>query len=139
MVQQTATSVSAIAGNSVDAYQDFVNPQWVKEVRGIGFLTGIEFVPPRTLAFRALYETFHKIHPAMFGQIVVMRMFREKKILTQICGTNFMVLKAAPPLIATEHHLNDFVAALRDVVAMAETSASFWTEALGMARRAANI
>lgn len=111
----------------------------VKDVRGMGLLTGIEFVPPQKLAFRALYEAFHKIHPAMFGQIVVMRMFREKKILTQICGNNFLVLKAAPPLIATEQHLNDFVAALREVVALAETSASFWTEALGMARRAVNI
>jgi hypothetical protein len=42
-----------------------------------------------------------RIHPAMFGQIVVMRMFREKGILTQICGNNFMVLKAAPPLMVT--------------------------------------
>ena len=111
----------------------------VKEVRGMGLLTGIEFAPPQKLAFRALYEAFHRIHPAMFGQIVVMRMFREKRILTQICGNNFMVLKAAPPLIATEQYLNDFVAALRDVVELAETSASFWTEALGMARRAVNI
>jgi ornithine--oxo-acid transaminase len=111
----------------------------VKDVRGMGLLSGIEFAPPRKLAFRALYEAFHKIHPAMFGQIVVMRMFLEKRILTQICGNNFMVLKAAPPLIATEQHLNDFVAAIREVVEMAETSPAFWTEALGMARRAVNI
>lgn len=111
----------------------------VKEVRGMGLLNGIEFVPPKKLAFRALYEAFNKIHPAMFGQIVVMRMFREKGILTQICGNNFMVLKAAPPLMVTEAQLDEFVAAIRDVVEMAETSPSFWTEALGMVRRAVNI
>ena len=111
----------------------------VKEVRGMGLLNGIEFVPPKKLAFRALYEAFHKIHPAMFGQIVVMRMFREKGILTQICGNNFMVLKAAPPLMVTEAQLDEFVEALRDVVEMAQTSPSFWTEALGMVRRAVNI
>jgi ornithine--oxo-acid transaminase len=119
--------------------QTLGNFDLVKDVRGMGLLNGIEFAPPKKLAFRALYEAFHKIHPAMFGQIVVMRMFREKKILTQICGNNFMVLKAAPPLVATEQHLNDFVAAIREVVEMAETSAAFWTEALGMARRAVNI
>jgi ornithine--oxo-acid transaminase len=70
----------------------------VKEVRGLGMLSGIEFKPPQKLALRALYEAFHRIHPAMFGQVIVMRMFREKNILTQICGNNFMVLKAAPPL-----------------------------------------
>jgi ornithine--oxo-acid transaminase len=111
----------------------------VKEVRGLGLLCGIEFVPPQKLAIRALYETFHQIHPAMFGQMVVMRMFREKKILTQICGNNFMVLKAAPPLISSEEQLARFVAAIRGVLEMAESSPGFWTEAIAMARRAVNI
>ena len=38
----------------------------------------------------------------MFGQVLVMRLFRDHGILTQICGNNFMVLKVAPPLVATE-------------------------------------
>jgi ornithine--oxo-acid transaminase len=107
----------------------------VKDVRGMGLLNGIEFVPPTALAFRALYEAFNKIHPAMFGQIMVMRMFREKGILTQICGNNFMVLKAAPPLTVTSEQLGEFVFAIRDIVEMAQTSAAFWTEALSMVRR----
>jgi ornithine--oxo-acid transaminase len=111
----------------------------VKEVRGMGLLNGIEFVPPKKLAFRAMYEAFHSIHPAVFGQIVVMRMFREKRILTQICGNNFMVLKAAPPLMVAPRQLDGFVNAIRDVVELAQTSPSFWTEALGMARRAVNV
>jgi ornithine--oxo-acid transaminase len=111
----------------------------VKEVRGLGLLSGIEFAAPKKLGLRALYETFHRIHPAMFGQVVVMRMFREKNILTQICGNNFMVLKAAPPLVVREEQLDEFVGAIRDVVELADTSAAFWTEALGVARRAANI
>ncbi len=111
----------------------------VNAVRGMGLLNGIEFVPPKKLAFRVLYEAFHKIHPAMFGQIVVMRMFREKGILTQICGNNFMVLKAAPPLMVTSEQLDEFVEAIRDVVEMAQTSPTFWTEALAMVRRAVNI
>jgi ornithine--oxo-acid transaminase len=113
--------------------------EMVREVRGMGLLNGIEFVRPKKLAIRAMYEAFNKIHPAMFGQIVVMRMFREKGILTQICGNNFMVLKAAPPLMVTSEQLDEFVRAIRDVVDLAENSPSFWTEALGMARRAVNI
>jgi ornithine--oxo-acid transaminase len=111
----------------------------VKEVRGMGLLNGIEFAPPKKLAFRALYEAFNRVHPAMFGQIVVMRMFREKGILTQICGNNFMVLKAAPPLTVTPEYLDEFVNAIRSVVEMAQTSPAFWTEALGMIRRSVNI
>jgi ornithine--oxo-acid transaminase len=111
----------------------------VKDVRGMGLLSGIEFAPPKKLALRSMYEAFHAIHPAMFGQMVVMRMYREKGFLTQICGNNFMVLKAAPPLVVSEEQLNRFVAAIRDVVELAETSTGFWTEALHMARRAVNI
>jgi ornithine--oxo-acid transaminase len=111
----------------------------VKEVRGMGLLCGVEFVPPKKLAFRTMYEAFKAIHPAMFGQIMVMRMFREKGMLTQICGNNFMVLKAAPPLMVTSEQLDEFVKAIREVVEMAQTSSAFWTEALGMVRRSVNI
>jgi len=113
--------------------------EMVKEVRGMGLLSGIEFTAPKKLSLRAPFEAFRRIHPAMFGQIVVMRMFREKNILTQICGNNFLVLKAAPPLMVEEKHLDEFVAAIRDVVAQAHSSARFWSEALGLARRAVRI
>lgn len=111
----------------------------VKEVRGMGLLSGIEFTAPRKMVLRTMFEAFRKVHPAMFGQIIVMRMFREKNILTQICGNNFMVLKAAPPLVVSEEQLNEFVAAIRNVVEVADSSLSFWTEALALARRAANV
>jgi ornithine--oxo-acid transaminase len=111
----------------------------VHDVRGMGLLNGIEFVPPKKMAFRALYEMFYRIHPAMFGQIVVMRLFREKGMLTQICGNNFMVLKAAPPLMVTAEQLDEFVEAIRDVVELAQSAPTFWTEGLGMMRRAVNI
>lgn len=113
--------------------------EMVKEVRGMGLLCGIEFTASRKLTLRAPFEAFHRIHPAMFGQVLVMRMFREKNILTQICGNNFLVLKAAPPLVVSEEQLDAFVAAIRDVVELAHTSASFWSEALRLAQRAVNI
>jgi ornithine--oxo-acid transaminase len=113
--------------------------EMVAAVRGLGMLSGIEFAAPRSLRLRAAFEGFRLIHPAMFGQILVMRMFRDKGILTQICGNNFMVLKVAPPLVVTEGQLNEFVEAVRDVVDLMHNSSSFWSEALGLARRAVNI
>ncbi len=110
--------------------------EMVKEVRGEGLLLGIEFTSPRSLRLRVPFEAFMKIHPAMFGQIVVMRLFRDHGILTQICGNNFLVLKAAPPLAVTEEQIEEFVAAVADVIEMAHTSGAFWSEALGLARRA---
>jgi ornithine--oxo-acid transaminase len=113
--------------------------EMVKEVRGLGMLSGIEFKSPSKLSLKVAFESFRAIHPAMFGQIVVMRLFRDKGILTQICGNNFMVLKVAPPLVVTEDELNECVAAIRDVVDLMHASPSFWTEALGLAKRAVNI
>ena len=68
----------------------------VKEVRGLGLLSGIEFRAPQKLSLRALYEAFHRIHPAMFGQIMVMRMFRGKNIFTQVCGNNIYGAEGGP-------------------------------------------
>jgi ornithine--oxo-acid transaminase len=113
--------------------------EMVKAVRGEGMLSGIEFRAPHQLRLRIAFEAFMKIHPAMFGQIVVMRLFRDHGILTQICGNNFMVLKAAPPLVVTEEEMQEFVRAVREVVDLAHSSPSFWTEALGLARRAINL
>jgi len=110
--------------------------EMVKEVRGVGLLMGIEFQAPRQLRLRIPYEGFGAVHPAMFGQIVVMRLFRDFGFLTQICGNNFMVLKVAPPLVVTDAQLDAFVLAIRDVVEIAHSPGAFWSEALGLARRA---
>jgi len=109
--------------------------EMVKEVRGKGLLLGIEFTTPRRFALRAPFEAFAKIHPAMFGQILVMRLFRSG-ILTQICGNDFMVLKVAPPLVVTSAQVDEFISAVHEVVEVAHHPGAFWSEALGMARRA---
>jgi ornithine--oxo-acid transaminase len=113
--------------------------EMVDEIRGLGLLNGIAFKAPRKLRLRVPFEAFRSIHPAMFGQLVVMRLFRDHGILTQICGNNFMVLKAAPPLVVDEEQADSFVRALTGVVDLMHTSANFWTEALGLARRVGNI
>ncbi len=50
-----------------------------------------------------------------------------------------MVLKASPPLMVAQEHLDEYVNAIHDIVEFAQSSPVFWTEALGMARRAVNI
>jgi ornithine--oxo-acid transaminase len=113
--------------------------EMVKEVPGTGLLNGIEFTAPRRLLLRVPFEGFMKIHSGMFGQVIVMRLFRDHGFLTQICGNNFMVLKAAPPLVVEEREIDGFVKAVTDVVELMHSSTSFWTEPLGLARRVMNI
>jgi ornithine--oxo-acid transaminase len=107
----------------------------VAEVRGMGLLNGIEFRAPRSVKLRVPYEAFMAIHKGMFGQVVVMRLFRDHGMLTQICGNNFLVLKVAPPLVVEETQIDEFVRAITAVVDLMHNSASFWAEALGLARR----
>ena len=113
--------------------------EMIKDVRGAGLLSGIEFQAPKSMSLRVPFEAFRMIHAGMFGQVLVMRFFRDHKILTQICGNNFMVLKVAPPLTVSVEQLDAFVAAAKAVVVLAHTKNEFWGEALGLARRAVNV
>ncbi len=113
--------------------------EMVKEIRGVGLLNGIEFQAPRSVKLRIAFEAFRAIHPGLFGQVCVMRLFQDHQILTQMCGNNFMVLKAAPPLLVSEQQVDAFVSAAADVAEQMHTSSTFWSEALGMARRVLDI
>ena len=106
------------------------------EVRGLGLLNAIEFKAPRSLKLRVAFETLAAIHPAVFGQILVMRLFRDHGMLNQICGNNFMVLKVSPPLMMEDRHLDAFVLAIAQITELMHTFGGFWTEATGLAQRA---
>jgi ornithine--oxo-acid transaminase len=111
----------------------------VKDVRGVGLLTGIEFQPPRELRLRILFAAFARIHPAMFGQVLVMRLFRDQALYSQICGNNFMVLKASPALNVSDAQIDAYLDGLEAVVELMHRSSRFWSEALGMARRVLHV
>jgi ornithine--oxo-acid transaminase len=105
------------------------------EVRGVGLLNAVEFKQPRTLKLRIAFETFRKIHPALFGQMLVMHLFRDHGILSQVCGNDFMVLKISPPLTIADAQLERFASALEQTVDLIHKSSSFWSEAIKIGRR----
>jgi ornithine--oxo-acid transaminase len=109
------------------------------EVRGLGLLNGVALQPPSSLRLRVPFQTFHAIHPGMFGQMLVKRLFEHHNILAQICGNNFMVLKVAPPLVITESQVAQYLDAIEAVMETVHSSASFWSDALSMAQRAVRI
>jgi ornithine--oxo-acid transaminase len=138
--EQLGESATAIGDELRRRLRDaLLGYEMVKEVRGIGLLSGIEFQAPSKIALRVPYEAFRRIHPGMFGQMLVMRLFRQERILTQICGNNFMVLKAAPPLIIEPRQVDQFVEAVERVVGLVHSSHAFWGDALGLAKRAVNV
>jgi ornithine--oxo-acid transaminase len=113
--------------------------EMVREVRGLGLLLGIEFQAPRQFWRRASFDALNRIHPGLFGQLLVMCLFRQEDILTHVCGNNLRVLKVAPPLVVTEGQVEQFIGAIHRVVEQMHSSMAFWTEALGLVSRLVNV
>src|SRR5690242_4264468 len=90
----------------------------VKDVRGLGLMWAIEFEEPegRSRTWRML----ERIQPALFAQLVVVPLFRDHRVLSQVAGHGLNVLKALPPLVVTEDDLDWFVGSLEETVAQAE-------------------
>ncbi len=107
----------------------------IADIRGLGMLNAIQFKPPRKPRHWLAFQTFANIHAAVFGQLLVMRLFSDHGILSQVCGNDFMVLKVAPPLIVSDAQLDLYVDAIHQVVEQMHSSGSFWAEGLGLVRR----
>jgi ornithine--oxo-acid transaminase len=92
----------------------------VREVRGLGMIWAIELGPPAGRAARRLWEAIERRQPGLFAQMVIVPLFHEHRILTQVAGHHMNVVKALPPLVTSEDELRRFAGALRDVLAGVE-------------------
>jgi ornithine--oxo-acid transaminase len=136
LVERSDTMGKYLRSRLKDALEPY---EMVSEVRGLGLMNGIVFAPPRQLRLKLAFEAFKAIHPGMFGQMIVRRLFHDHRILSQICGNNFMVLKVAPPLVVNEQQLDDYVSAITSVVDALHSSSAFWSDALDLGRRAFHV
>jgi ornithine--oxo-acid transaminase len=103
----------------------------VREVRGLGLMWGMEFAEPENGSFS--WRLLERVQGGLFAQLVVVPLFTKHRILSQVAGHDLPVLKGLPPLVLTEEDIEEFVAALDDVVAKATRPA----RVAGMALRAA--
>lgn len=94
----------------------------VHEIRGRGLMIGIEFSRPRSMRLRAQWALLESMRTGLFTQMVVVPLFRDHGILTQVAGDHQNVLKILPPLITTEDQAEDFVEAIDDVLGELERS-----------------
>src|SRR5207253_9048949 len=90
----------------------------VREVRGLGLMWAIEFGEPESR--RRSWRVLERAQPGLFAQLVVVPLFSEHAILSQVAGHRLNVVKALPPLVVTEEDVERFAAALDDVLARAE-------------------
>ncbi|MGE4159829.1 MAG: aspartate aminotransferase family protein [Planctomycetota bacterium] len=104
--------------------------------RGMGLMNGVEFRRPESLRLRFQYDTFARLHPGLFGQMLVRTLFRDEGILTQMCGNNYSVIKASPPLTSSEAEIDAYIAAMDRVMEAVHSGASFWAQGLVIAGHA---
>src|SRR4029077_7413325 len=103
----------------------------VKDVRGLGLMWAMEFGEPETgsLAWRVM----ERMQAGLFAQLVVVPLFTQYRILSQVAGHDLPVLKGLPPLVVSEQDLEEFAAALDEVISKAARP----TRVAGLALRAA--
>jgi acetylornithine/succinyldiaminopimelate/putrescine aminotransferase len=89
------------------------------EVRGKGHMIGLVFGEPSSKALRTQWRALEAIRPALFSQTLVVPLFHRHGVLTQVAADEVNIIKLLPPLIAGEAEIEEFVAALDDVLAQA--------------------
>jgi len=94
----------------------------VDEVRGRGFMIGIELSKPRSRRLRAQWTLLETMRTGLFTQLVIVPLYRDHGILSQVAGDHQNVLKILPPLITTTDQADAFVSALDDVLTNLERS-----------------
>ena len=112
--------------------QPFVDEfETVRDVRGLGLMWAMEFGEPEggSVAWRVM----ERMQSGLFAQLVVVPLFREHRILSQVAGYAMPILKALPPLVVTKEDVDDFVTALEDVISKAARP----SRVAGLALRAA--
>ena len=74
----------------------------VKEVRGKGLMIGVEFGSPRSLKLKASWNALEMANRGLFVQMIVIPLFKDHKILTQVAGHGIHTIKLLPPLVITD-------------------------------------
>lgn len=130
---------SAVLGEKLrsELRQRLAHFEMIKEIRGVGLFNAIEFQAPKSLGLKLLYAGFSKAHPGLFGQMVVKTLFEQEKVLSQMAGNNFLVIKSLPPLVIAEAQIISYASALErvcDLVVNEKTA--FWAQGLKIAAKA---
>ena len=108
LVERTATLGERLLGQTRPLVDEF---DVVRDVRGLGLMWAIEFEGDGRM-----YRLLERAQRGLFAQLVVVPLFSDHRILTQVAGHDMAVVKILPPLMVGEDDLETFVDALRATV-----------------------
>jgi ornithine--oxo-acid transaminase len=85
------------------AFDEFAQRyELVKAARGKGLMIGIEFGAPRSLKLKASWNVLETVSAGLFCQLIVIPLFKEHKILTQVAGHASHTIKLLPALTISD-------------------------------------
>jgi ornithine--oxo-acid transaminase len=90
----------------------------VRDVRGLGLMWAIEFEEPPDGS--RSWRMLERVQRGLFAQLVVVPLFSERRILTQVAGHDSNVIKILPPLVLSQEDVDWFVEALDSTLARAQ-------------------
>src|SRR5439155_24666266 len=91
---------------------------FVSDVRGKGLMFGIDFARPKeSIKLKMAWDMLHKLNFGIFGQMIIIPLLRDHRILTQVAGYHTEVIKFLPPLIITKDDVDWFLGAMASVLA----------------------
>ena len=88
----------------------------IADVRGLGLMVAIEFGEPRSLGPRMGWKAVTAVRSGLFTQMLVMSLFSDHRIFTEVAGADMEVIKLIPPLVISEAEVDRFVDALAAVL-----------------------
>jgi ornithine--oxo-acid transaminase len=89
-----------------------------KEARGLGLMWAMEFGEPGRGS--ATWRMLERVQAGIFAQLIVVPLFTDHRILSQVAGHKVNIVKGLPPLVISEGDLDWFCGALETVVAQAQ-------------------
>ena len=90
---------------------------FVADVRGKGLMFGIDFKRPESSPkLKMAWDALHALNFGVFGQMVIVPLMQEHRILTQVAGYHTEVIKFLPPLIISKEDLDWFLSAIQQVL-----------------------
>jgi ornithine--oxo-acid transaminase len=110
----------------------------VRAVRGRGLMWAIEFGEPAG-GGRVTYRLIERAQRGLFAQLVVVPLFTQHRILSQVAGHDMAVIRILPPLVVTDEDVEEFADALhatiKDAQRMPKALTKFALSAAGAVRR----
>src|SRR3954453_2281661 len=95
----------------------------VKDVRGVGLMWAIEFEGDSRM-----YRMLDRAQRGLFAQLVVVPLFTDHRILTQVAGHDMAVVRILPPFVLTDEDVEEFANALRETIKRARRMPSSLTK-----------